>query len=99
MRFAGVYLRDFEPFAEQAVEFPEKPQPGLAEVHFFVGENGTGKTRILSLLAAACGNSAELKFRTSKTSSTAIIQQNSVAGARFLTIVGCENGMARKTKG
>jgi len=72
MRLAGAYLRDFEPFADQAIEFAEKSAPGLAEVHFFVGQNGTGKTRLLSLLAAACGNAEELKFRTSQFKSSVV---------------------------
>ncbi|MCL2640637.1 MAG: ATP-binding protein [Phycisphaerales bacterium] len=69
---AGAYLRDFEPFVDQPVEFKAKVSPELADVHFFVGQNGTGKTRLLSLLAAACGNDEELKFRTNKYSSCVV---------------------------
>lgn len=64
MTIAGVYLRDFEPFNDQTLEFKPRASENLADVHFFVGQNGTGKTRLLSLLAAACGNPEELKFRT-----------------------------------
>ncbi len=73
MRIAAVYLRDFAPFSDQPVVFTPKQPSGQAEVHFFVGQNGTGKTRLLSLLAAACGNAAELEFRESKFASTVVV--------------------------
>ncbi len=72
MRIAGVYLRDFAPFVDQSVVFAPKHSTELAEVHFFVGQNGTGKTRLLSLLAAACGNQEELEFRTNRFLSTVV---------------------------
>lgn len=72
MRIAGAYLRDFEPFADQAVSFGRKLDAQLADVHFFVGQNGTGKTRLLSLIAAACGNTAELTNRTDSASSIVV---------------------------
>jgi predicted ATPase len=72
MSIAGAYLRGFEPFKDQSVEFKSKASQDLADVHFFVGQNGTGKTRLLSLLASACGNPEELKFRTSNFSSVVI---------------------------
>jgi hypothetical protein len=78
MRIAGVYLREFEPFAEQPIEFPTKPTEGLAEVHFFVGQNGTGKTRLLSLLAAACGNPEELQYRTMSCNSFVVADQGQI---------------------
>ncbi len=83
MRIAGVFLRDLEPFADQPLEFPTKPEASLAEVHFFVGQNGTGKTRLLSLLAAACGNPAELQFRTSKTFSAVVVDSTIDGNERF----------------
>ena len=83
MRIAGVFLRDFEPIADQLLEFPDKPQTGLAEVHFFVGQNGTGKTRILSLLAAACGNPQELLYRTTKTASAVVVDTTIHGDTRF----------------
>ncbi len=83
MRIAGVFLRDFEPFADQPLEFPAKPEAGLAEVHFFVGQNGTGKTRLLSILAAACGNATELQFRTNKSSSAVVLDSGIEGNARF----------------
>jgi energy-coupling factor transporter ATP-binding protein EcfA2 len=72
MSIAGAYLRGFEPFNDQALEFKEKVSSGLADVHFFVGQNGTGKTRLLSLLASACGNPEELQFRNGQSSSIVV---------------------------
>jgi energy-coupling factor transporter ATP-binding protein EcfA2 len=62
MRISDVYLHTLAPFAQQHIKFePKKPENRkLGEVHLFVGENGTGKTRLLSMLAAACGNPQEL---------------------------------------
>ena len=67
-RVDSAILYDLPPFARQLVEFPiiddaEK----LGEVHLFVGENGSGKTRLLCLLAAACGNAIELTSRMQRT--------------------------------
>ena len=47
------------------MEFPpvENKPPELAEVHLFTGVNGTGKTRLLALLAAVLGGDAALKKR------------------------------------
>jgi len=64
MRIAGVYFDTFAPFAKQIIEFPiGDTDSDRAEVQFIVGENGTGKTRFLSLLAAECGNYHELLRR------------------------------------
>lgn len=72
MKILGVYLRAMAPFADQPLIFPSKSATDLAEVHFFVGQNGTGKTRLLSLLAAACGNPYELEYRSGGYSSTVL---------------------------
>ena len=67
-RIDSVILYDLPPFAKQLVEFPKVSEDAeLGDVHLFVGENGTGKTRLLSLLAAACGNSTELNNRLQRT--------------------------------
>jgi len=63
MRIEAVGFRGFPPFTDTTIEFPELKSDGLAEVHLLVGRNGTGKTRLLCLLAAACGNSADLDAR------------------------------------
>ena len=64
MRIEFLAVRDFPPFAEGVMEFPAKPEGGaLAEIQLITGENGTGKTRLLSLLAAALGNPVELQSR------------------------------------
>jgi len=97
MRIAGVFLRDFEPFADQQLEFPAKPEAGLAEVHFFVGQNGSGKTRLLSLLAAACGNPAELQFRTDKTSS-AVVLDSAIEGKTRFTYASTSQGFQASSR-
>ncbi len=67
-RIDSAILYDLPPFARQLVEFPIMERDAkLGEVHLFVGENGTGKTRLLSLLASACGNETELKARLQRT--------------------------------
>ena len=64
MRIETVYFRDFPPFADAQLTFPKVETPGKGELHLLVGQNGTGKTRLLSLLAAALGNRTELSFRS-----------------------------------
>ncbi len=64
MRIHSVFITNLQPFQTQEIIFPERKEATrLAEVHIFVGENGTGKTRLLTFLAAACGDNSELKIR------------------------------------
>ncbi len=61
----GLISDDFLPFGRLDFEIPpvENKPADLAEVHLITGVNGTGKTRLLSVLAAAMGNSAPLLNR------------------------------------
>ena len=63
MRIDRMLFANFPPFAPGGIVFPEVPERTGAEVHLLVGENGTGKTRLLSLLLNALGNQAEIKTR------------------------------------
>lgn len=64
MRIEALAVQDFPPFADAELTFPAKPEGSkLAEVQIMTGQNGTGKTRLLSILAAALGNESELKHR------------------------------------
>ncbi len=62
-RFEAIRFGELPPFAPQAVVFPANESEGLAEVHLLVGENGTGKTRLLCALASCCGNDVPLASR------------------------------------
>ncbi len=73
MRIETVYLRGFPPFADQQLSFPEVNAPGKGELHLLVGQNGTGKTRLLCLLAAALGNRKELDARASNGSVNGVV--------------------------
>ena len=70
MRIEAVGFRGFPPFTDSAIEFPELDSDSLAEVHLLAGRNGTGKTRLLCLLAAAGGNAADLNARHTFTGET-----------------------------
>lgn len=63
MRIEAVGFRGFPPFTDSTIEFPKLDSDSLAEVHLLAGRNGTGKTRLLCLLAAACGNAGDLNAR------------------------------------
>lgn len=66
MRIEFATFSAFPPFADGVLSFPQLPgRSTKGEVQFFTGQNGTGKTRILSLLIAACGNPHELNRRMS----------------------------------
>jgi len=70
MRITGLTAEGFPPFADLSITFPKQERKGsdedsLAEVHLFTGENGTGKTRLLAMLAAALGNGSALNRRAS----------------------------------
>lgn len=84
MRIDSVILNDLPPFAKQIVDFPPCAETG--EVHLFVGENGTGKTRLLCLLAAACGNSSELDRRLLDKRPNAVVASDSKTVA-----ISCSN--------
>lgn len=63
--FRSLSSNDFPPLGKFVLEFPpvkEKPVE-LAEVHLLTGVNGTGKTRLLAVLAAMLGNPAPLSKR------------------------------------
>lgn len=64
MRIRRLFADNLAPFGELEIEFPavENPTRG-GEVHLLVGVNGTGKTRLLCLLAAVLGNSKPLTSR------------------------------------
>lgn len=75
MRIEAFAVKNFPPFEDLEVNLPSKQQDSKqAEVHIFTGQNGAGKTRILSLLAAALGNEAELNSRLSGVKVSAAVQ-------------------------
>ena len=83
MRIEAVGFRGFPPFTDTTIEFPELKSDGLAEVHLLVGRNGTGKTRLLCLVAAACGNTADLDARhTFTATSNALVVATAKEGIR-----------------
>lgn len=64
MRIRRLYSEDFAPFGVMDLHFPEVENPTRGgEVHILTGVNGTGKTRILAVLAAALGNPEALALR------------------------------------
>ncbi len=65
MRIESVTLKNFPPFTDATIPFPERSDQNQGgEVHLLTGQNGSGKTRLLCLLAAACGDSTEITART-----------------------------------
>ena len=63
--FRAIACKDFPPFGEFRIDFPvvENKPEDLAEVHLLTGVNGTGKTRLLAVLAAMLGNKEPLQKR------------------------------------
>lgn len=57
MRISEINIIDLFPFVKGEVRFPESLARGaLGEVHLFTGPNGTGKSRLLTALAATTVN-------------------------------------------
>lgn len=73
MRLTKITMKSFAPFADGEMEFPPvEGAEGLAEVHLFTGENGTGKTRVLAALMGALGNLNPLQDRVRQDSGAEI---------------------------
>ena len=52
MRVETIYLKETGPFAELRLDFQPKQADSKADVHILVGQNGTGKSTILTAIAA-----------------------------------------------
>ena len=67
--FRAITVRNFVPFGPLDLQFPppDTERPDMGEVHLFTGVNGTGKTRLLALIAALLGNTIPLTKRTKAT--------------------------------
>lgn len=69
--FRAIASDDFPPLGKFRMDFPpvENKPAELAEVHLLTGVNGTGKTRLLAVLAAMLGSNTALKRRLKGTTS------------------------------
>ncbi|MBL8855387.1 MAG: AAA family ATPase [Planctomycetaceae bacterium] len=65
MRIDAILIESLPPFRSQVIEFPNPVRRDIGEVHLVTGGNGSGKTRLLSVLAAALGNPQNLLQRLS----------------------------------
>lgn len=66
MKISALRASPFPPFGNFEIEFPyveDTSAQELAEVHVFTGPNGSGKTRLLALMAGCLGSYRELKKR------------------------------------
>lgn len=82
MRIEALRLESFPPFADQTLIFPPLSEGATGgEVQILTGENGTGKTRLLCILAAASGNDSDLNSRVGKPSSSTNVKILARAGA------------------
>lgn len=80
MRITGLAAGGFPPFADLEITFPKQERKGtdddsIAEVHLFTGENGTGKTRLLAMLAVGLGSRSALEKRHQTKPNTLIIRR------------------------
>jgi predicted ATP-binding protein involved in virulence len=55
MRITKIHLQNIGVFEDTTIEFPEKTDPDKAEIHILTGENGTGKSTLLYVLASIFG--------------------------------------------
>lgn len=84
-RISGVEIHDIGPFGALKIDFPEKPAgfSDKAEIHILTGENGTGKTTVLEMLAGGLcdqafpfdkGRHRESWFQVNLGSETSLLQ-------------------------
>jgi energy-coupling factor transporter ATP-binding protein EcfA2 len=64
LRITQLELQQIGPFGDLTLNFPEKPagMEAKAEIHILTGENGTGKSTLLEVLAQ-CVSSKDLKIQ------------------------------------
>lgn len=79
--FRAIASEKFSPFEQLRLELPAVPDKpdDLAEVHLITGVNGSGKTRILSVLSAMLGNSQHLQKRMKGADPTQLVVQDNFA--------------------
>jgi hypothetical protein len=82
--FRAIIADNFPPFGRLDLDLPSvanKP-PELGEVHLFTGVNGTGKTRLLSLIAAMLDNAVPLTKRMKGVGSSTLFAVSDKAPTR-----------------
>lgn len=72
-RISSLEIHEIGPFGNLTIHFPEKPEgfSDKAEIHILTGENGTGKTTVLEILAEGIAQKSERirnKFHREKVS-------------------------------
>lgn len=80
--FRSIESDNFPPFGKLRLMLPEVPNkpPELAEVHLLTGVNGTGKTRLLTVLAAMLGYDKPLLRRLNGASSSSFFTTSTGLG-------------------
>jgi predicted ATPase len=86
MRIDAIAIHEFAPFRAQKCELGNPGDGQSKDVHIFVGENGTGKTRLLSLLLAACGNPNELNDRSTASVKALVVSAADGEGRRIVWV-------------
>jgi energy-coupling factor transporter ATP-binding protein EcfA2 len=91
MRIDRVFIRDLEPFATHCLVFPPKAEgSAIGEVQILTGQNGTGKTRLLAMIAAVLGNDADLTKRGVTNDSTYVVAEHNGLVTFGNAIGGCK---------
>lgn len=63
LRLNSLRVQNIGPFEDLVLNFPKKKAGGLAEIHIFSGENGTGKSTLLEVMASIDKNLAYINPR------------------------------------
>ena len=58
-RIESLEINKIGAFEHLKMDFPKKIDPEKAEIHILTGENGTGKSTVLEMLASCADNSNE----------------------------------------
>ncbi len=84
LRIEYITFTNIGPFGKLQLKFPEKPVLGKAEIHILTGENGTGKSTVLEMMAACLKTKTPPEFlaKCRKTNESNTVQLGFHTGRR-----------------